>query len=155
MTEDGPARADADRRFMAEALALAAEGAGRTSPNPAVGAIIVNDGDVVGRGFHTWAGVKHAEIIALQQAGGRAQGATLYVTLEPCSHQGRTGPCANAVAQAGVRRVVVAMEDPNPLVRGDGLRRLRDAGIEVEISAEHTREAEKLNEAFVDRKSVV
>jgi len=149
MTEDGPARADADRRFMAEALALAAEGAGRTSPNPAVGAIVVNDGDVVGRGFHTWAGVKHAEIIALQQAGGRAQGATLYVTLEPCSHQGRTGPCANAVAEAGVRRVGVAMEDPNPLVRGDGLRRLRDAGIEVEISAEHTREAEKLNEAFV------
>lgn len=149
MTEDDPARVDDDRRFMADALALAAEGAGRTSPNPAVGAIVVHKGEVVGRGFHTWAGVKHAEIVALEEAGGRASGATLYVTLEPCSHYGRTGPCADAVIASGVRRVVIAMEDPNPLVRGDGVRRLRDSGIEVEISDEHTREAEKLNEAFV------
>jgi len=135
--------------FMAQAFALARQGAGRTSPNPAVGAVLVRDGEVVGRGFHTYAGQKHAEIMALEEAGERARGATLYVTLEPCSHQGRTPPCADALIAAGVGRVVAAMEDPNPLVHGEGLRRLQQAGIETELAAEHTAEAERLNEAFV------
>jgi len=121
------------RPYMEVALSLAREGLGRTSPNPAVGAVIVRDGEVVGRGFHTWAGVKHAEIMALEEAGERARGATVYVTLEPCSHQGRTGPCADALIEAGVAKVVAAMEDPNPRVRGDGLRRLKAAGCEAKI----------------------
>jgi diaminohydroxyphosphoribosylaminopyrimidine deaminase/5-amino-6-(5-phosphoribosylamino)uracil reductase len=135
--------------FMDEALALARKGAGRTSPNPAVGAVVVRDGEVVGRGFHTWAGVKHAEIVALEVAGEQARGAELYLTLEPCSHQGRTPPCADAVVAAGVARVTVAMRDPNPLVSGEGIRRIEAAGIPVEIASEYTNEAEQLNEAFV------
>ncbi len=134
---------------MEEALALARLGAGRTSPNPVVGAVVVRDGEVVGRGYHTWAGVKHAEVIALEQAGERARGAELYLTLEPCSHQGRTPPCADAVIAAGVSRVTVAMRDPNPLVAGEGMRRLEAAGIPMEIAAEYTGEAEQLNDAFV------
>ena len=134
---------------MAEALALAAQGLGQTSPNPAVGCVIVRDGLVVGRGFHTWAQVDHAETMALREAGGQARGATAYVTLEPCAHQGRTGPCAEALAAAGVARVVAAMEDPNPLVAGAGLARLRTAGVAVEIDASATAEAERLNEGFV------
>ncbi|MCX6623751.1 MAG: bifunctional diaminohydroxyphosphoribosylaminopyrimidine deaminase/5-amino-6-(5-phosphoribosylamino)uracil reductase RibD [Acidobacteria bacterium] len=134
---------------MTTALALAREGTGRTSPNPAVGAVIVKDGETAGRGFHTWTGVDHAEVLALREAGERARGATLYVTLEPCSHQGRTPPCVDAVINSGIRRVVAAMEDPNPLVSGDGFRKLRKAGIEVELAAAHTAEAEKINEAFV------
>jgi diaminohydroxyphosphoribosylaminopyrimidine deaminase / 5-amino-6-(5-phosphoribosylamino)uracil reductase len=134
--------------YMDQALALAREGVGRTSPNPAVGAVLVRDGEVVGRGSHTWAGLKHAEILALDEAGERARGATLYINLEPCSHQGRTGPCADALIAAGVTRVVAAMEDPSPLVRGDGFRRLRDAGIEVEIAKEYAEAAAKINEPF-------
>ena len=134
---------------MREALGLARQGIGQVSPNPAVGAAVVRDGQVVGRGSHTWAGVKHAEVLALEQAGEAARGATLYVTLEPCSHDGRTGPCAAAVSNAGITRVVAAMQDPNPLVAGRGFRMLREAGVEVEIAAAFTAEAEKLNEAFV------
>ncbi len=134
---------------MRMALDLARQGAGRTSPNPAVGAVLVREGTVVGRGFHTWAGVTHAEVLAIEEAGGQARGATLYVTLEPCSHHGRTGPCTEAVIAAGVSRVVAAMPDPNPLVSGVGLRRLRSAGLEVEVAAQYSREAERLNEAFV------
>ena len=137
------------RDYMGMALELAARGIGQTSPNPAVGAVLVRDGEVVGRGYHIYALVKHAEIVALEEAGEKARGATLYVTLEPCSHQGRTGPCADALIKAGVRKVVAAMQDPNPLVSGQGFRKLREAGVEVEISAEHTAAAEKLNEAFV------
>jgi len=133
---------------MDEALALARMGAGRTSPNPAVGAVVVRNGEIVGRGFHTWAGVKHAEIVALEEAGERARGAELYLTLEPCSHQGRTPPCADAVIAAGIARVTVAMRDPNPLVSGEGIRRIEAAGIPVEIATEYTNEAEQLNEAF-------
>ena len=132
---------------MREAVALAYEGRGQASPNPMVGAILERDGEVVGRGFHTYAGVRHAEIVALDEAGELAHGATLYVTLEPCSHQGRTGPCADALIAAGVARVIAATEDPNPLVSGAGIRKLRDAGIEVRI--EPFEEADKLNEAFV------
>src|SRR5579862_4554992 len=105
--------------FLEEAFDLAARGQGCTSPNPAVGAVLVRDGEVVGRGFHTWAGVKHAEILALEEAGEQARGATLYINLEPCSHQGRTGPCTAALIEAGVARVVAALEDPNPLVGGE------------------------------------
>ncbi|MCC7234425.1 MAG: bifunctional diaminohydroxyphosphoribosylaminopyrimidine deaminase/5-amino-6-(5-phosphoribosylamino)uracil reductase RibD [Bryobacterales bacterium] len=134
--------------MMRRALDLARMGVGRTSPNPMVGAVVVKDGQVVGEGCHTWAGVKHAEAIALEVAGVRARGAALYVTLEPCVHQGRTGPCAEAVIAAGIARVVVAAEDPNPRVSGRGLARLREAGIAVERAAEFQAEAEKLNEPF-------
>jgi diaminohydroxyphosphoribosylaminopyrimidine deaminase/5-amino-6-(5-phosphoribosylamino)uracil reductase len=136
-------------QFMKEALELARRGAGRTSPNPAVGAVLVAGGKIVGRGFHTWAGRRHAEIVALEEAGELARGATLYVTLEPCCHQGRTGPCTEHLIAAGVARVVAAMEDPNPRVAGRGFERLRQAGIEVELDPEFAGEAEKLNEAFV------
>ena len=115
---------------MCEALRLAALGRGRTSPNPMVGAVLVKDGRIVGAGWHRKAGTEHAEIHALRMAGDLARGATLYVTLEPCSHTGRTGPCARAVIEAGVRRVVAAMEDPNPLVYGNGLQMLREGGHE-------------------------
>jgi diaminohydroxyphosphoribosylaminopyrimidine deaminase / 5-amino-6-(5-phosphoribosylamino)uracil reductase len=135
--------------YMHAALQLAEQGRGRTSPNPAVGAVLVRGGDVVGRGFHTWAGVDHAEIVALRQAGDAARGAILYITLEPCSHHGRTRPCADALIEAGVARVVAAMQDPNPLVSGKGFERLRAAGVEVILDEEHAAEAERLNEPFV------
>jgi diaminohydroxyphosphoribosylaminopyrimidine deaminase / 5-amino-6-(5-phosphoribosylamino)uracil reductase len=134
--------------YLEEALDLATQGAGRVSPNPAVGAAIVRDDVVVGRGFHTWAGVKHAEVLALEEAGERARGATLYVTLEPCSHQGRTPPCADAIVAAGIKKVVAAMQDPNPRVHGAGIRLLQDAGIEVEIDSRYTARATQINEAF-------
>jgi diaminohydroxyphosphoribosylaminopyrimidine deaminase/5-amino-6-(5-phosphoribosylamino)uracil reductase len=134
---------------MKEALELARQGVGRTSPNPAVGAVVVSGGEVVGRGYHTYAGVRHAEVLALEEAGERGRGSTLYVTLEPCCHQGRTGPCTEAIIRAGVSRVVIAMEDPNPMVSGMGIRRLREAGIRVDIASQYTREAELLNEAYI------
>ena len=134
---------------MARALALAERGRGRTSPNPMVGAVIVApDGVVVGDGFHERAGEAHAEIHALAAAGTRARGATLYCTLEPCSHTGRTGPCAVAVAGAGIRRVVAAMEDPYYEVAGRGFAYLRDHGVEVEVGV-RAAEARRLNEVFV------
>ncbi|MGA2436114.1 MAG: bifunctional diaminohydroxyphosphoribosylaminopyrimidine deaminase/5-amino-6-(5-phosphoribosylamino)uracil reductase RibD [Bryobacteraceae bacterium] len=135
--------------YMAQALELARQGLGRTSPNPAVGAVLVRDGRVAGSGFHTYAGKKHAETLAVEQAGAEARGATLYVTLEPCAHEGRTGPCADALIAAGVARVVAAMQDPNPRVSGAGFEKLRAAGIEVEISSGHTGEAEALNEPYI------
>ncbi|MFB3776408.1 MAG: bifunctional diaminohydroxyphosphoribosylaminopyrimidine deaminase/5-amino-6-(5-phosphoribosylamino)uracil reductase RibD [Bryobacteraceae bacterium] len=135
--------------YMQEALDLARQGQGRTSPNPAVGAVLVREGRIVGRGCHTWAGVKHAEVLALEEAGENARGATLYVTLEPCSHHGRTGPCTEAIISAGVSKVVAAMADPNPLVSGVGLRRLREAGVAVEVDSRHTREASSINEEFL------
>ena len=136
---------------MARALALAERGRGRTSPNPMVGAVVVDaDGVVVGRGFHVAAGTPHAEIHALRDAGERARGATLYCTLEPCSHTGRTGPCAPRVVEAGIRRAVIAGDDPNPLVAGRGLSRLREHGIEV-VTGVRQREAEALNAPFFIR----
>jgi len=135
--------------WMGQALELARQGQGRVSPNPAVGAVLVREGEVVGRGFHTYGQVKHAEILALEDAGERARGATLYITLEPCSHHGRTPPCADAVVKAGVARVVAAMEDPNPQVAGQGFRRLQDAGVAVEIAPQYAEENVRLNEAFV------
>src|SRR6266436_4583152 len=135
--------------FLREALDLARRGKGQTSPNPAVGAVLVRDGEVVGRGFHTYGGLQHAEVLALNEAGARARGATLYINLEPCSHQGRTGPCADALIAAGVSRVIAAMPDPNPQVAGEGFRKLRAAGIAVDAAEGFVAEAEKLNEDFV------
>jgi len=140
---------EADTRYLREALDLARKGDAQASPNPMVGAVLVRDGQAVGRGFHTWIGVKHGEILALEEAGERARGATLYINLEPCGHQGRTGPCTEALIHSGVARVVAALEDPNPLVAGDGIRQLRAAGIRAEIATAFSAEAEKLNEAFV------
>jgi len=131
---------------MQAAVLLALQGRGQASPNPMVGAVLKRDGQIVGRGFHTYAGIQHAEVMALEAAGDFARGATLYVTLEPCAHQGRTGPCAEALIAAGVAKVIAAAEDPNPLVSGEGFRKLREAGIDVEI-APHP-EADRLNEAF-------
>src|SRR6185369_5066395 len=114
-----------DPRHMQRALELARASIGLTSPNPNVGAVLVNDGgEIVGSGSHTYAGLKHAEILALEQAGSKARGATLYINLEPCSHQGRTPPCADALLAAGITRVVAAMEDPNPAVSGKGFAKL-------------------------------
>jgi diaminohydroxyphosphoribosylaminopyrimidine deaminase/5-amino-6-(5-phosphoribosylamino)uracil reductase len=136
-------------RFMREAFELARKGRALATPNPMVGAVLVQDEDVVGRGFHTYAGRYHAEILALSEAGERARGATLYLNLEPCSHHGRTPPCADALIRAGIARVVAPLTDPNPLVAGEGFHRLRDAGIEIEMAPEFTAEAEKLNEPFL------
>jgi diaminohydroxyphosphoribosylaminopyrimidine deaminase/5-amino-6-(5-phosphoribosylamino)uracil reductase len=115
------------------ALELAERGRGKTADHPLVGAVVVRDGDVVGEGWYEYEQIRHAEVIALEQAGDAARGATLYVTLEPCSHHGRTPPCADAVVAAGVARVVVGARDPNPVVDGRGLQRLRAAGVEVEL----------------------
>ena len=127
---------DTHRQHMQLALALAANGVGRTAPNPPVGAVIVRDGMIVGKGFHPKAGEPHAEIFALVSAGMRAAGADIYVTLEPCSHTGKTGPCADALIGAGVKRVFVGMQDPNPKVAGRGIEKLRQAGIEVVVGIE-------------------
>src|ERR1039457_3306142 len=124
-----------DEQLMSEALALARKGIALASPNPCVGAVLVDaEGKVIGRGTHTYEGRKHAELLALEEAGDRARGATLYVNLEPCSHVGRTGPCADALIAAGVKRVFVAMRDPNPAVGGQGLARLRNAGLGSRIA---------------------
>ncbi|MCD6288685.1 MAG: bifunctional diaminohydroxyphosphoribosylaminopyrimidine deaminase/5-amino-6-(5-phosphoribosylamino)uracil reductase RibD [Candidatus Hydrogenedentes bacterium] len=137
-----------DERFMDRALELAARAYGRTSPNPMVGAVVVRDGEIVGEGYHARAGEDHAEVVALRDAGESVRDATLYVTLEPCSHYGRTPPCVDAIISAGIRRVVAAMTDPNPLVAGAGFRRLKDAGIEVDVGMRQA-EAGRLNEAHV------
>lgn len=136
-----------DLHFMENALDLARKGVGLASPNPTVGCVIVKDGAIVGDGFHRYAGRDHAEIMALKQAGEKARSATLYVTLEPCNHTGRTGPCTEAIISAGISRVVAATQDPNPKTRGGGFTRLRGAGIEVETGILEAK-AERLNEAF-------
>ena len=137
-----------DEDFMREALLLAANARGRTSPNPLVGAVIVREGRIVGAGWHRKAGTPHAEVHALAMAGDLAHGATAYVTLEPCSHHGRTGPCAEALIKAGVKRVVTAMLDPNPLVAGRGKAMLEAAGVEVTVGV-LAEEARRLNEAYL------
>ncbi len=137
-----------DEQHMRRALELARAGVGLVSPNPAVGAVVVDaSGREVGAGTHTYDGVKHAEILALEQAGHAARGGTLYLNLEPCSHQGRTGPCADAVIAAGISRVICSMEDPNPQVAGQGFAKLRASGIKVEVGLFQA-EAKKLNESF-------
>lgn len=137
-----------DRYFMQEALKLAAKAEGYTSPNPLVGAVVVKDNRIVGRGYHKKAGTPHAEVHALNNAGELARGGTIYVTLEPCCHYGRTPPCTEAIKAAGIKRVVVAMTDPNPLVAGKGLKILKEAGIEVTTGV-LADEAARLNEVFI------
>src|SRR5581483_3681499 len=119
--------------WMRQALQLAERAVALASPNPMVGAVIVREGEVVGTGFHTYEQKTHAEVRAIEAAGERARGATLYVNLEPCSHTGRTGPCTEAILRAGIREVIAAMEDPNPKVAGRGLEQLRRAGVSVEV----------------------
>jgi diaminohydroxyphosphoribosylaminopyrimidine deaminase/5-amino-6-(5-phosphoribosylamino)uracil reductase len=137
-----------DELFLRQAIELAAQGCALASPNPMVGAIIVDErGRIVGSGSHRYAELKHAEVLAIEQAGALARGNTLYLNLEPCSHTGRTAPCAELVIAAGIARVVCCMEDPNPLVAGKGFEKLRAAGIEVEIGPLEA-EARRLNESF-------
>ncbi|MFZ4805353.1 MAG: bifunctional diaminohydroxyphosphoribosylaminopyrimidine deaminase/5-amino-6-(5-phosphoribosylamino)uracil reductase RibD [Synechococcus lacustris] len=146
MSASGP-----DRHWMGRALRLAALAAGHTSPNPLVGAVVLNAaGELVGEGYHRRAGEAHAEALALARAGAEARGGCLYVTLEPCCHQGRTPPCSEAVLASGVRRLVVAMADPDPRVAGQGLARLRQAGLEV-IEGVGAAEARRQNSAFLHR----
>jgi len=140
----------ADQAFMARALELARKGLYSTHPNPRVGCVVVRDGQIIGEGWHARAGEPHAEVHALRQAGSLARGATAYVTLEPCSHHGRTPPCADALVAAGVARVVVAMQDPNPQVAGAGLQRLAQAGIQVQSGVLES-EARSLNAGFIKR----
>ncbi|MDP2829152.1 MAG: bifunctional diaminohydroxyphosphoribosylaminopyrimidine deaminase/5-amino-6-(5-phosphoribosylamino)uracil reductase RibD [Sulfuricellaceae bacterium] len=140
----------ADHAYMSQALRLAERGLTTTMPNPRVGCVIAADGAVVGEGWHERAGESHAEIHALRQAGVHARGATAYVTLEPCSHHGRTPPCADALVAAGVQRVVVAMRDPNPQVAGKGIQRLLDAGVSVQTGLMQA-QAESLNPGFISR----
>lgn len=140
---------ESDNTYMRQALRLAAKAAGRTSPNPMVGAVVVKNGRVIARGWHKKAGEPHAEAMALAKAGAAARGATLYVTLEPCSHTNkRTPPCSPQVIQSGVKRVVIAMIDPNPKVSGGGVKAIRKAGIEV-VTGVLEAEARRLNEAFI------
>ncbi len=139
-----------DQQYMARAIELAFKGRFTTAPNPNVGSVIVRDGQIVGEGYHRQAGGPHAEVFALRQAGQLAAGATCYVTLEPCSHYGRTGPCALALVNAGVKKVIVAMLDPNPLVAGRGIQLLKDAGIEVQLGL-FEQQARALNPGFLSR----
>src|SRR6185437_15623875 len=136
-----------DLDFMSEALRLAAEGTALASPNPRVGAVVVRESQVIGRGWHRYEDRTHAEVLALAEAGEAARGASLYVNLEPCSHTGRTPPCVEAILAAGITRVIAGMEDPNPSVAGQGLRRLAEAGVAVECGC-LGREAERLNQDF-------
>jgi diaminohydroxyphosphoribosylaminopyrimidine deaminase/5-amino-6-(5-phosphoribosylamino)uracil reductase len=132
---------------MLRALELAGQGTALASPNPMVGAVLVRDGEIVGEGFHTYEGRKHAEVLAIEAAGELARGATLYINLEPCCHHGRTGPCTEALLKAGIARVAAAMEDPNPQVSGKGFEQLRRGGVEVEVGL-CREEGQRLNEAF-------
>lgn len=134
--------------YMRAALSLARKGAGKTSPNPMVGSVLVKRGKVVGKGYHRAVGKPHAEIEALKRAGKEARGATMYVNLEPCCHQGRTPPCTDALIKAGIKEVVAAMEDPNPAVSGTGFKRLQDAGIRTVCGVLEER-ASELNEAYI------
>eukprot|EP01025_Chloroclados_australasicus_P018639 TRINITY_DN19890_c0_g1_i1.p2 TRINITY_DN19890_c0_g1~~TRINITY_DN19890_c0_g1_i1.p2 ORF type:complete len:195 (-),score=24.24 TRINITY_DN19890_c0_g1_i1:23-607(-) len=139
-----------DEQYMRQALQLAENGVGKTNPNPAVGCVIVKDGEVVGQGYHEKAGGPHAEVFALRAAGNLAEGATAYVTLEPCNHFGRTPPCSVALIQAGVKRVVIGVVDPNPLVGGAGVRRLRDANIDV-VAGCLENQCYEINKEFMQR----
>lgn len=132
-----------DSRYMRRAVTLARKGLGRTAPNPPVGAVVVKDGHVIGEGFHPRAGLPHAEVFALNAASEDARGATLYVTLEPCSHYGKTPPCVKAVLEAGIARVVVGSVDPNPVVQGSGIRILRENGVKVVVGTAR-KETDKL-----------
>ena len=138
----------ADIAYMRLALNLAKKGIGKTSPNPVVGAVIVKDGRILGEGFHEFAGGNHAEINAIQQAGTRANGSTMYVTLEPCCHYGKTPPCTEAIKKAGIKEVIISMKDPNPKVAGKGIKELKKAKIKVDIGILEN-EAKEINEVYV------
>jgi len=140
-------------KYMAHAIALAKRAEGMTSPNPIVGAVIVNKGRIVGRGYHKRAGLAHAEINALRQAGARAKGATLYVTLEPCDHFGRTPPCTDAIIKSGIKRVIIAMRDPNPANNGSGVRKLNRHGVKTEVGllAGHAKEINEPYTKFITK----
>jgi len=142
--------AEFDAAMMRRCIELARTARGQTAPNPMVGSVVVQDGEIVGEGYHPKAGEPHAEVFALREAGDRAHSATLYVNLEPCNHHGRTPPCSEAVIRAGVKRAVVGMVDPNPKVAGSGIARLKEAGIEVTVGVEEAA-CQDLNEAFVYR----
>ncbi|MGQ4808900.1 Riboflavin biosynthesis protein RibD [Candidatus Entotheonellaceae bacterium PAL068K] len=148
MDQAGRRQTAVDGDYMGQALELAKRGTGFVSPNPLVGCVIVQDGEIVGRGYHQRFGGPHAEVVALRQAGARARGAVLYVNLEPCCHTGKTPPCVEAILQAGVGRAVVAMRDPCPLVDGGGLQRLQEAGVPLLLGVCEA-EARQLNEVFV------
>lgn len=151
MTFGDPSRSQGlDQQYMAMAIRLARKGLNSTTPNPRVGCVLLKDGNIVGSGWHQRAGEAHAEINALEQAGENAEGATAYVTLEPCCHQGRTGPCSQALIRAGVGRVVVAMLDPNPQVSGKGMQQLDDAGISTSHGVLED-SARALNPGFISR----
>ena len=137
-----------DEFFMKIALELAKKAIGFTSPNPLVGAVIVKDGRIIGKGYHEKYGENHAEVNALNNAVGNVKDATMYITLEPCSHFGKTPPCANRIIESGIKRVIIAMEDPNTIVSGNGIRLLRENGLEVKVGV-LKKEAEKLNEIFI------
>jgi diaminohydroxyphosphoribosylaminopyrimidine deaminase / 5-amino-6-(5-phosphoribosylamino)uracil reductase len=139
-----------DRQMMQRCIHLAKQAWGKTAPNPLVGAVVVKDGQIIGEGFHPGAGQPHAEVFALREAGERASGATIYVSLEPCNHYGRTPPCSQALVAARVKKVVVGMVDPNPLVAGSGIVTLEQAGLEVLVGVE-TAACAELNEGFVQR----
>lgn len=141
-----------NHHYMSHALRLAQKGLYTTDPNPRVGCVIVNDNQIVGEGWHQQAGEAHAEVHALKQAADKAKGGVAYITLEPCNHHGRTPPCAEALIEAGIAKVIVAMQDPNPLVAGKGLSKLKDAGIEVE-SGLLEQQANELNSGFIKRMS--
>lgn len=136
--------------FMSEALRLAEKALFTTSPNPRVGCVIVQNNEIVGRGYHAKAGESHAEVLALEEAGSKSEGSDVYVTLEPCSHTGRTPPCVDALIKAKVKKVFIAMQDPNPLVSGQGIQKLKEASIEVEVGVMET-QAQQLNMGFVSR----
>jgi diaminohydroxyphosphoribosylaminopyrimidine deaminase/5-amino-6-(5-phosphoribosylamino)uracil reductase len=136
-----------EERWMRRAIHLAEKGRGRTSPNPMVGAVLVKEGEVIGEGYHVRAGEAHAEILALRKAGEKVKGSTLYLNLEPCTHYGKTPPCAPEVIDAGVKRVIIGMEDPNPLIKGKGIEALKRAGLEVKVGI-LGKECQRLNEAF-------
>ena len=136
-----------DEQYMRLAIEIAKAGIGQTSPNPVVGAVVVKDGEIVGFGAHLKAGEPHAEVHAIRMAGEKAKGATVYVTLEPCSHYGKTPPCADLLIETGVQRVVIATTDPNPLVAGKGIEKLKSAGIEVKLGV-LKEEADELNRVF-------
>ena len=150
MSKPAPSSSNFDRQMMQRCIQLAKEAAGKTSPNPLVGSVVVKDGKIVGEGYHPQAGEPHAEIFALKDAGEAARGATVYVNLEPCNHYGRTPPCSEALIAAGVAKVVVGMVDCNPRVAGSGIKKLQDAGIEVFVGIEESA-CRQLNEAFIHR----
>ena len=139
-----------DRRFMRRAIELAQRGLFSTDPNPRVGCVLVKDNEIIAEGWHEKAGEKHAEIMALENSQSSVEGATCYVTLEPCSHHGRTSPCSDALMEAGISRIVVAMKDPNPLVSGDGFARLQKSGIDVSTGLMES-ESKELNPGFIKR----